>query len=329
MSIKPGELQLRFDTQSEVQRFLQSRPEFPKPPSGEVTFEEVSRLLTQPLYAGYVEAPGWGISRRDGRHDGLIDRGTWQKIQDRLTSGARAPVRKNTGEVFALRGFVLCADCGNPLYSCQSRGKLGKRYPYYLCHTKTCPSYGKSIRRDDLEGEFEDLLKSLRPSKSVVALVRNLFMHAWDQRRAQGAEWRKTLRREIAKLETRIDGFLDKIADATSATAVTAYERRIEKLEAERQRVQGQLETVCKPRGPAENLEPALAFFSNPWKVWASGHLELRRMVLRLAFAERLAYCRKTGPRTPKTTLPFNMLGGVSGGGLGFGGAEGSRTLDL
>ena len=312
----------RFDTQSEVRQFLQSRPEFAKPLSGEVTFEEVSRLLTQPIYAGYVEAPGWDISRRNGLHEGLIGCGTWQKIQDRLRTGARAPMRKNTGEVFALRGFVLCADCGTPLYSCQSRGKLGKRYPYYLCHTKTCPSYGKSIRRDDLEGDFEDLLKSMGPSKSMVAVIRDMFMNAWDQRRAQSAELRKTLRRELARLETRIDGFFDKIADANSATAVTAYERRIEKLESERLRVQGQLETASKPRGPAENLEPALLFFSSPWKVWASGRSELRRLVLRLAFAERLAYCRKTGPRTPKTTLPFNVLGGGLEGRLGFGGPE-------
>ena len=113
------------------------------------------------------------------------------------------------------------------------------------------------------------------------------------------------------KLEMRIDGFLDKIADPDSATAVTAYERRIEKLE-----------TASKPRGPAETLEPALLFFSNPWKISASGCSELRKLVLRLAFAERPAYCRKTGPRIPKTTLHFNVLGGDLEGRLGFGGPE-------
>ena len=315
----------RFDTQSEVRQFLQSRPEFPKPRSGEVTFEEVGRLLAQPLYAGYVEAPGWNISRREGCHDGLIDAVTFEKIQNRMKGGARAPARKDIGDVFALRGFVVCGDCEKPLYSCCSRGKMGKRYPYYLCQTKGCESYGKSIRRDDLEGDFEELLKSLRPSKTLVALVRDMFMHAWEQRREHATELRNALRREIAKIEKQIDGFLDKIADAVSTTAVTAYERRIEKLERERLRVQGQLEAACKPKaGSAECLEPALQFFSNPWKLWASGRMEMRRLVLRLAFDEPLAYCRKTGPRTPKTTLPFNMLGGLSGGQLGFGAGGGT-----
>ena len=318
-----------METQSEVRQFLNARPEFPKPKAGEVTFEEVSRLLSQPLYAGYVEAPNWDVSRRKGHHEGLISFETYRKNQDRLNSGAKAPARKNIGEVFALRGFVVCADCERPLCSCQSRGKLGKRYPYYLCHTKGCPSYGKSIRRDDLEGDFEDLLKSLRPSRDLLALVRDLFMYGWEQRRAQATEMRKTLRREIAKLEEQIDGFLDKIADAASTTAVTAYEHRIERLEGDKLRTEGRLQSVCTAGTTAENLEPALQFFSNPWKVWDSGRSELRRLVLRLAFSERLAYCRKTGPRTPKTTLPFSALGALQAGGLGDGGAEGSRTPDL
>lgn len=316
-----------FDSQSEVRQFLDSRPEFPKPRSGKVTFEEVSRILTQPLYAGYVEGRSWNISRRKGRHEGLIDGETFQRIQSRLNSGARAPVRKNIGDVFALRGFVVCGDCDRPLYSCQSRGKMGKRYPYYLCQTKGCQSYGKSIRRDDLEGDFEDLLKSLRPSKDLLAVVRDMFIYAWEQRRAQATELRKRLHHEIANLEKQIDGFLDKIADAATTTAVTAYERRIERLERERLRMQGQLEAACKPKsGPAESLEPALQFFSNPWKLWDSGRMELRRLVLRLAFAEPFAYSRKTGPRTPKTTLPFNALNGFQGGELGYGAAGGTRT---
>lgn len=72
----------------------------------------------------------------------------------------------------------------------------------------------------------------------------------------------------------------------------------------------GELKGTPK-RTPAATLEPALQFFSSRWKVWTSGRPELCRLVLRLGFSERLAYCRESGPRTPKTSLPFNMLGGV------------------
>ena len=34
-----------------------------------------------------------------------------------------------------------------------------KIWPYYVCHTKTCARYGKSIRRKDIEDKFIELLQ--------------------------------------------------------------------------------------------------------------------------------------------------------------------------
>ena len=39
----------------------------------------------------------------------------------------------------------------------------------------------------------------------------------------------------------------------------------------------------------------------------------MQRAVLKLAFADNLQYDRQTGFRTPRTTLPFKVLGGFSG----------------
>lgn len=49
-----------------------------------------------------------------------------------------------------LRSFVTCADCGVPLGSSRPKGG-NQHYAYYLCQTKTCESFGKSIRRKPLE----------------------------------------------------------------------------------------------------------------------------------------------------------------------------------
>ena len=58
-----------------------------------------------------------------------------------------------------------------------------------------------------------------------------------------------------------------------------------------------------------ETVRTTLDFLSNPWKLWASGRLEDRRAVLKLAFADRLVYSRNEGVRTANTTLPFKVLG--------------------
>ena len=69
------------------------------------------------------------------------------------------------------------------------------------------------------------------------------------------------------------------------------------------------LENLTPPSGTFENLfELAWRFLSNPWKIWESEVLHLRRLVLRLTFAQQLVYDRKTGYRTPDLSLPFKLL---------------------
>ena len=74
----------------------------------------------------------------------------------------------------------------------------------------------------------------------------------------------------------------------------------------------GQSKDAGKPIRSFEDMfEHACQFLANPWKIWNNGDLAQRRTVLKLAFSERQYYCRKEGLRTQKTTLPFNMLGGI------------------
>ncbi len=68
-----------FGSQAEVMRFLQNNPLFPRGKSGKVPHERVNQILNQCLYAGYVEAPSWGIARRKGQHEGIVSPQTFAK----------------------------------------------------------------------------------------------------------------------------------------------------------------------------------------------------------------------------------------------------------
>ncbi|XHB98212.1 recombinase zinc beta ribbon domain-containing protein [Nitratireductor sp. ac15] len=164
----------RFDTQADVMRFLQDNPLFPKDARGIVRHQRVSVLLNQCVYAGYVEAPKWGVEMREGQHEPIISAKTYQRIQDRLSGGFYAPRKSNINEDFPLRGHVVCADCGTPLTACWSKG-THSRYPYYLCPKRGCDSYGKSIRRDKIEGEFEALLSNATPSDALFKVAKAMF----------------------------------------------------------------------------------------------------------------------------------------------------------
>ena len=300
----------RFESQGEVKRFLETQPAFPKDRNGTVRYEEVIRLMRRPHYAGYIEVPDWDVGLRKGHHQGLISFDSWNRIQERVTEAARAPARKDISADFPLRGFITCGCCDNPLTANWSKSKTGKKHPYYMCFTKGCDSYRKSIRRDALEGEFAELVRTMQPRGDMIALFKALFRKAWDARADQAKAMQVTLKRDLAKVEKGIEQLLDRLVEASSPSVISAYESRVAKLEREKLILAEKLTMRAKPVRPFDELfELACGFLASPWKLWEKGPLALKRTVLRLAFTERVAYCRKSGLRTPKTALPFKLLG--------------------
>jgi len=213
-----------FQTQVEVKRFLEGQPLYPKDlPNGQIRNQRIYDILTRPVYAGYVEAPKWGVSLRKGHHDGLISFETFQRIQDRLIGTAKAPARKDINVGFPLRGFILCDDCDTLLTACWSKSKTGKKHPYYLCPTKGCASYRKSIRRDQLEGDFDALLESLQPSQGLFAVAKAMFKDAWGVRLAKAAETAKAFEKGALKAEKQIEGLLDRIVTAAYESVLASW----------------------------------------------------------------------------------------------------------
>lgn len=152
-------------------------------------------MLKNPTYAGYIEYKSWGVSLRKAQHEGIISYETFLKIQERLEGRAYAPTRKDLNMDFPLRGSVAC-ECGNALTAAWSKSKTGKLHPYYLCQNRKCEYKGKLIRRDVLEGEFEELLKQLTPTRNLMAAASDMFKTLWDHREATLHMRRKTLKQK-------------------------------------------------------------------------------------------------------------------------------------
>lgn len=303
-----GYAQGRFQNQAEIRRFLELHPDYPKNSKGRVEQQRVTDLLNQPLYAGIIDYPKWGISNVRGKHQALITIETFEKIQERRKGKSLAPARKNINLDFPLRGFVCCSDCGKPYTSCWSKGK-NKHYPYYLCDTRGCPSYRKSIRKEVIEGKFVESVKTLQPSTNLIALVSAMFRKAWDQQGERAKHVLTSLKRDLNRLEKELDATLTRMVNLNNDTAISAFENRIDKMERQRMVLTEKITNHGQNNGSFEkSIEHALSFFANPWKLWASGKFEWQRLLLRLAFADRMTYDRNVGYRTPEFALPFKLL---------------------
>jgi len=111
------------------------------------------------------------------------------------------------------------------------------------------------------------------------------------------------VRENIKRIEKQVDQLLDRIVDASSDSVVSAYEKRIAKLERKKVLAEEQLARRGKPRHTfEESFEHAMRFLSSLWIIWDNSDLSLKKTVLRLAFVEPVPYCRNQGlPRASNT----------------------------
>lgn len=300
----------RFETQTEVKRFLESHPEFPKNgKNGMLAKQSVVNILRRHLYAGLVDGRPWGVSIQEGRHEGLISVEVFNRIQERLDGGVYAPARKDVAVDFPLRGAVCCSSCDTPLTAGWSKGKY-KKYPYYFCRAKGCAMYGKTIARQKIEGAFESLLSELQPTRSLVDMTAAMFRNCWDIQLEQAASIAKAVKREAVDAERKIEKLLDAVVEASNPRVISAYEKQIEKLERQRLELHEKERELSKSPDSFDDLfELSIRFLSSPWKLWNTGRFDMQRLVLKLTFTEHLRYCRESGFRTPQTTVPFAFLG--------------------
>lgn len=90
---------------------------------------------------------------------------------------------------------------------------------------------------------------------------------------------------------------------------IKAYEQKIKKLEAEKLVLEEKVGNSLAPKHDfSASFRTALNFLQNPHKIWALGGLELKRIVLKLAFTDKLIYNRETGFQTAKTSMVFKTL---------------------
>lgn len=301
----------RFQTLSEVMRFLESNPAYPRDRSARLSVERVTEILTRPHYAGYIDAPNFGVHMQPAKHEALISLATYKAVQARMLEKAKVPARKDINLDFPLRGFVECADCGQAHTACWTKGRSA-RYPYYICQTKNCVSYGKSIKRDVMEQEFESMLTTLRPSAELYELATELFRDLWNARLAASDDTRAQLKTQAVRIERQIEQLIDRIINSDSPTLANAYENRVRSLENEKIELAEQIKNCGRPLASFDDTyRTAMGFLENPINLWESNKLEDKRAVLKMLFASRISYQRGTGFRTAKTTIPFSIFNGL------------------
>ena len=113
------------------------------------------RILQNSFYHGVFEYPGDSGNFYNGKHEPLITKELFDRVQEQLT---RNPMNRETRE-FAFTRLMVCGTCGSGISACEKYKKLKNgtvsKYIYYGC-TKS-----KNLHCDNGYIREEDLIKQL------------------------------------------------------------------------------------------------------------------------------------------------------------------------
>ena len=296
----------RFEHQTDVVRYLETRLPFSRKSCAHP--QRVKEMFSRVHYAGYIEYPDWEVSLRQGKHQAIIAMEVYDRVQQRLGRKAKAPNRKDIREDFPLRGFVLCPECRQPMTASWATGRASK-HPYYRCKTDSCVLRGKSIRKNEMEGCFEDLLRTLAPSEAVLDLTRMILRESWATKRREFVAGKCGLDQKIKDIDVQIASFMGRLLETKSREMITHYESHVMSLKRQREILAARAREMSEVDTSLEgSVETVFDFIKKPLSLWENGDLYDKRLVLKLAFAQKIAFRRDYGFETAELSLPFKVM---------------------
>lgn len=122
---------------------------------------QIHRMLRDEFYIGIVS---WDGAKKEGRHDAIIDRDTFERVEQVLKSAMLSGNRTRRHKHY-LRGSIYCGHCGRRMTFSRIRGK-GGLYDYLGCLSH------QGVHRQPCEGRYVRTYKVERAIEKYYARVR-------------------------------------------------------------------------------------------------------------------------------------------------------------
>ena len=255
------------------------------------SLDTVKSMLTNVLYAGYVEYSKWGVKRNKGVHEGIITLDTFETIQDRIAGKALKRTRKDMRDDFPLRGLLLCSNCMKPFTGAWSTGRNNK-YAFYRCIGKDCRYKNKSIAVKKVHENFENLLLKTSLNEDAQFLLTTIIKEQSIEKGKNLQGVLATLKEELNKVQASKSKFLNLIEESDDASLISIYSEKVKEFHLKEEKLSQKVATPINTH--KDVLEPAMniAFevLKSPYNTWIISDLELKRKLIISLFGSVLNY---------------------------------------
>ncbi len=152
-------------------------------------------------------------------------------------------------------------------------------------------------------------MSALKPSKQILDIAMSMLKDAWDQRGDQAKQAKAEIKRQHKELDKQQDTLVERMVETSNPKVMAALENKIAKLEEGKILLTDKLSQNVKSKGTlGEIIELLRNYLANPWNIYESGTLEVRKTIQKTAFAAPLAYDRENGYRTPQASVIFEFF---------------------
>jgi site-specific DNA recombinase len=209
----------------------------------------VQYLLKNPFYCGLIRFKG---ELYEGRHDAIISKELFDRVQERMTRKCKPNKRKPA--YFVFRGLMYCGECG-----CLITAEKQKGHHYYRCTKRKGNCSQPYVREEALTEQITEHFRRTGLQENhaewLVGEIEKEKSHALGEENVRG----ELLTQEIKALDEKIDllmtGYL------AQAISLPEYQAQKNKLMEVKQRLKDELAAARQTNETW--FEPAIRFVND------------------------------------------------------------------
>jgi site-specific DNA recombinase len=162
----------------------------------------MDKLFRNKFYAGILVDP-WTGEEHSGKHVPMITLEQFAQVQQNVLRRNRSRPHHRRRPEFPLRGTIRCPGCQRYMTSSFSRGRRGRRYPYYHCENRLCHSK-RSHPASQAHQEFAERLAQLSLKSSLFDILEEVCVKQAGEKEAQHKQVTERLRSKAAQAGAQI-----------------------------------------------------------------------------------------------------------------------------
>jgi site-specific DNA recombinase len=255
---------------TEGRKFRTALPAFPR--------SSIHNILLDRAYIGEIEYKGQWYP---GKHEPLVDRGTWNRVQT-LLGGKTYKAHQLT----YAGGLVRCGHCGNLVTGEQIiKPSTGKQYIYYRCTVSRLNDHPRTrVTERELDEQVLAVFRAIKQPEEVSQWFATALRQWSVNHRTGSQEHAQILQRELGQLRQQQDKLLNlRLADEIDADSFAAKKTEL------RDRIANvtlQVEVVDRDRGEQGELAVKTFELSQALeKKWLTAGFAEKRRLLEMVFS--------------------------------------------